>query len=123
MKSASSSSLVVASVVDSKINKYINGYKGYLFKKLFKNWKRFYAVLEKTKLIFYTDDSMNEISPYLFEIKDNNNTKICDLKDYEPMDDKLNLFYLQDLMVVEQNDYDKSVFLLSASNALEKREW
>jgi len=112
-----------SSVVDSKINKYINGYKGYLYKKLFKNWKRFYAVLEKTKLIFYTDDSMNEMSPYLFEIKDNNSTKICDLKDYEPMDDKLNLFYLQDLMVVEQNDYDKSLFLLSASNALEKREW
>ena len=120
--SASSSSVVAASAASSKINKYSNGYKGYLYRKLFKNWKRFYVVLEKTNLIFYTDDTMSGISPYLFEIK-NDYTKICDLKDYEPIDDKLNSFYLQDLTIIEQNDYDKSVFLLSANNALEKKEW
>ena len=110
-----------SSVADTRINKYSSGYKGYLYKKLFKNWKKFYVVLEKTNLIFYTDNTLNEISPYLFEIK-SNYTKICDMKDY-PIDDKSHLFYLQDLTVTEEKDYDKSVFLLSADSIQERKEW
>jgi phosphatidylethanolamine-binding protein (PEBP) family uncharacterized protein len=104
------------SEVKPKLHRYLNGYKGYLTKqgKVFKQWSSRFFVLDKRRLKFYENDSLNNL---LGELLIDTNVHLYDIN--EEVDGYRNLFYL----VGKSPHGGEENLFLSAANEKDKQDW